>query len=97
MNKLLWITLSLFLLLSGCVEMDESTLVTDDQGYVHRTIHFLRDKRGREHYPVKIKGTGRRQFVFDPKAYSWAAYDEEGNRVMTGAASGGKDFCGGID
>ena len=66
---------------------------TDDNGRVHRTIYYLQDLRGRLYYPSKIPGTGRRQFVFDPKAYAWAAYDEEGNRIMTGAASGGKDIC----
>jgi hypothetical protein len=73
--------------------MDESTLITDDAGSVHRTIHYLRDKRGREYFPVKAPATGKKQFIFDPKAFSWAAYDPEGNRIMTGAASGGKDFC----
>lgn len=75
------------------MELDESTLITDDAGYVHRTTHYLADKRGREYYPIKIPGTGYKQFVFDPRAYSWAAYDADGNRIMTGAASGGKDIC----
>ncbi|KTC99963.1 L,D-transpeptidase [Legionella erythra] len=94
MNKLFWAGLSVAsVALTGCVEMDESTLITDDNGYVHRTIHYLRDKRGRDYFPVKAPATGKKQFIFDPKAYAWAAYDEEGNRVMTGAASGGQDFC----
>lgn len=94
MNKLFWTGLSVAsVALTGCVEMDESTLITDDNGYVHRTIHYLKDKRGREYFPLKAPATGKKQFIFDPKAYAWAAYDEEGNRVMTGAASGGQDFC----
>ncbi|KTD61382.1 L,D-transpeptidase [Legionella spiritensis] len=93
MKKIVWAGLSLSLVLSGCVEMDESTLITDDAGYVHRTIHYLKDKRGRDYFPLKTTATGKKQFIFDPKAYAWAAYDEEGNRVMTGGASGGKDFC----
>jgi len=32
-------------------------------------------------------------FVFDPKASSWAAYDEEGQRVLTGSGSAGVDAC----
>ena len=91
MNKLL--CLLCVLVLSSCMELDESTLITDDAGYVHRTTHYLADKRGREYYPIKIPGTGYKQFVFDPRAYSWAAYDADGNRIMTGAASGGKDIC----
>ena len=93
MRKLYWVSLSLCAVLSGCVELDESTLITDDNGNVHRTIHYLKDKRGREHYPEHIRSTGQKQFVFDPKAWSWAAYDKDGNRLMTGAASGGKDYC----
>lgn len=92
MNK--WLSIGLLLpLLGGCSEMDESMLITDDQGTVHRTINYLRDKRGRDYFPVHIKGTGKRLFVFDPKAYAWAAYDEQGQRLLTGAATGGKDFC----
>lgn len=93
MNKLFWAGLMVAVGLSGCVELDESTLITDDQGYVHRTTHYLRDKRGQKYFPVLAAATGRKQFIFDPKAYAWAAYDENGNRVMTGSASGGKDFC----
>lgn len=79
--------------LMGCAEIDPSTIVIDDAGVAHYTIPYLKDKRGQEHFPMKINGTGNRQFIFDPKGYSWAAYDEAGNRVMTGAASGGKDIC----
>lgn len=94
MKKILfWAVISLSLMLTACVEYDESTLITDDSGYVHRTTHYLRDKRGRDYFPLKAPATGKRQFIFDPNAYAWAAYDEQGNRVMTGSASGGKDFC----
>ena len=94
MNKLLWVSLTLSFGLSGCMEYyDESTLITDDNGYVHRTKHYLSDKRGRDYFATKAAATGKRQFIFDPKAFAWAAYDEEGNRVMTGSASGGKDVC----
>lgn len=93
MKKLLCIGL-LCLGLASCMEYsDESTLITDDAGYVHRTTHYLSDKRGRDYFPVKTAATGQKQFIFDPKAYAWAAYDAEGNRLMTGAASGGKDVC----
>lgn len=93
MNKKFGFFLLPALGLTACMETDPSTVVVDDAGYVHHTIAMKNDKRGREYYPVKIPGNGKRQFVFDPRAYAWAAYDEEGNRVMTGAASGGKDFC----
>ncbi|KTC99720.1 enhanced entry protein EnhA [Legionella geestiana] len=79
--------------LTGCMETDPSTLITDDAGVVHRTQHFLKDKRGRDYFPEQLKATGKKRFIFDPNAHAWAAYDVDGTRVMTGSASGGKDFC----
>jgi hypothetical protein len=72
---------------------DESTYMTDDNGVMHHTMHYLMDKRGRNYFPLQIAATGQRTFVFDPKEAAWAAYDENGQRVMTGSASGGKNFC----
>lgn len=77
----------------GCIQNDESTYITDDQGHVHHTTHYLLDKRGRAYFPLRISPTGQKLFVFDPKAWAWAAYDADGNRVMTGSASGGRDMC----
>lgn len=37
--------------------------------------------------------SAKKVFVFDPKLYSWAAYDENGKKIKSGTASGGKDFC----
>ena len=95
MNK--WFSVMMLCwLCAGCMDPymhDPSTLITDDAGYVHRTTHYLRDHRGERYFPLIIKATGVRQFVFDPKASAWAAYDENGRRVLTGSASGGKNFC----
>jgi len=93
MNKALLLGLSLPLMLTACVEFDESTYIVDDNGMVHHTRHYLRDKRGKNHFPAQLTATGKKQFIFDPKVSAWAAYDKEGHRVMTGSASGGKDFC----
>ncbi len=93
MRKALWLGLLLPILLTGCIDYDESTYITDDNGITHHTKHYLKDSRGRDRFPQTIPSIGRKQFIFDPKASSWAAYDAEGNRVMTGSASGGKDFC----
>lgn len=93
MNKLHWVGWSLAILLTGCMETDESTIIADDNGHIHHTISYLKDKRGRDYFPEKIPATGKRRFIFSPRAYAWAAYDYEGNRLMTGGASGGKDFC----
>lgn len=67
--------------------------ITDDYGNVHYTAHHSTDFKGTAHFPSKRVATGRKTFVFDPKATAWAAYDAQGNRVKTGRASGGKDFC----
>jgi lipoprotein-anchoring transpeptidase ErfK/SrfK len=93
MIKQLFFIISLCLSLSACIENDESTYITDDNGKVHHTTHYLRDKRGQNYFPMQIPATGRKRFVFDPKEHAWAAYDVDGQRVMTGSASGGKDIC----
>lgn len=97
MKKYLFLSVLLSTFLSGCIEPpninDGSTLITDDQGRVHQTLHYRLDKRGRNYFPMKIAATGERVFMFDPKIFAWAAYDENGQRIMTGSASGGKDFC----
>ncbi|MCW8409983.1 L,D-transpeptidase [Legionella sp. PATHC035] len=94
MNKLFWAGLLLSVGgLTSCVDYDPSTLLTDDAGYVHRTVHYTKDKRGRDYFPQKIQATGERRFIFDPKVSAWAAYDEEGNRLLTGGGSAGVDVC----
>ncbi len=93
MLKMLLLVISVCIGLTACIENDESTYITDDMGYVHHTTHYLRDRRGQKYFPLQIPSIGKKQFVFDPKVSAWAAYDAEGHRVMTGSASGGKDFC----
>lgn len=56
-------------------------------------MHHNYDRKGTSAFPDKRAGTGRKVFVFDPKATAWAAYDAQGNRVKTGRASGGADYC----
>ncbi|WP_367606265.1 L,D-transpeptidase [Legionella sp. W05-934-2] len=85
--------LCLTIQLTSCMEFDESTIVVDDNGRVHHTQHYLRDKRGRDYFPQTIKPMSQKLFIFDPRAHAWAAYDETGQRLMTGSASGGKAFC----
>ena len=96
MIKNQWKVLVLCLSLSACIDPnfnDPSTYIVDDHGQLHHTMYYLRDMRGRNYFPQQVPATGQRQFVFDPKVFAWAAYDENGTRVMTGSASGGKDFC----
>lgn len=86
------LTSLLIVSLAGCVQNDPSTYITDDNGVVHHTIHYSLDMRGRMHFPKKILTT-EKVFVFDPKVSAWAAYDQDGNRVLTGSGSGGADIC----
>lgn len=90
-TRLLLVFVSL-LFIGGCVQDDPSTYITDDEGVVHHTVHYSVDMRGRLHFPKKIK-TNEKLFVFDPKVSAWAAYDKDGNRVLTGGGSGGADIC----
>lgn len=79
--------------LAACAPVDDSTLVVDDAGYTHHTMSMAADHRGTGVFPMKRQATGKKVFIFDPRATAWAAYDADGNRVNTGSASGGKDFC----
>lgn len=80
-------------LAAACSPMDPSTVVIDDAGYAHHTMSMDSDHKGAMTFPSQREATGRKVFIFDPKATAWAAYDAQGNRVKTGSASGGKDFC----
>lgn len=77
----------------SCSSMDRSTAVVDDRGYTHYTKSMSADTKGSGVFPEKRPATGKKVFIFDPRATAWAAYDAQGNRVNTGSASGGKDFC----
>jgi len=83
----------LCVLTAACASMDRSVSILDDGGHTHYTTHYTMDSKGSGYFPEKREGTGHKVFVFDPKATAWAAYDAQGNRVQTGSASGGKDFC----
>lgn len=93
MNRLFLPVVLFTMGLAACVDFDESTYVRDDGGVVHHTKHYLRDHRGEKYFPKQKNTTGQKEFVFDPKISAWAAYDADGQRVMTGSASGGMDFC----
>jgi lipoprotein-anchoring transpeptidase ErfK/SrfK len=80
-------------LVASCASMDSSTSIVDDAGHTHRTMSMSADHRGTMSFPAQREATGKKVFIFDPRATAWAAYDAQGNRVKTGSASGGKDFC----
>lgn len=87
-NKLLLIPACLAI--AACVPQDA---IVDDAGYTHYTMHYTADNKGSYYFPEKRPATGRKVFIFDPRATAWAAYDAQGNRVKTGRGSGGKAFC----
>jgi lipoprotein-anchoring transpeptidase ErfK/SrfK len=73
--------------------MDRSYSIVDDAGHTHYTTSYLLDGKGNNSFPLKREATGRKVFIFDPKATAWAAYDTKGTRIQTGSASGGRDYC----
>ncbi|KTD19316.1 enhanced entry protein EnhA [Legionella lansingensis] len=83
----------LCLLTMACGPVGRSVPIIDDNGNTHYTVHVDSDKKGRNHFPETRPATGRKVFIFDPRATAWAAYDAQGNLIKTGSASGGKDFC----
>lgn len=91
--KRIIIVCSVACLAVGCNSMDQSVPIVDDAGYTHYTMHRDSDNRGSGAFPEKRAASGKKVFIFDPKAAAWAAYDAQGNLVKTGSASGGKDFC----
>lgn len=92
MKKLL-ILLPVSALMAACASTDRSVPIVDDAGYTHYTMDYTHDTKGTYYFPEHRPATGRKVFVFDPKATAWAAYNAQGERVQTGSASGGKDFC----
>lgn len=57
----------------------------------HKTsAHHTKKEHG---FPLQRTATGNRVFIFSPRTHAWAAYDENGERVDTGRASGGRSYC----
>ena len=82
------------LLTAACVSTGGNDVpIVDDGGYTHYTKNMESDHKGSNVFPEQRPATGRKVFIYDPKATAWAAYDAKGNRLKTGSASGGKDFC----
>lgn len=47
--------------------------------------------------PLQIEPPEEKMVVFDPKTYSWGAYEADGSLVRWGPATGGKSWCSDID
>jgi lipoprotein-anchoring transpeptidase ErfK/SrfK len=93
MKKILTLAALLSFLAASCTSTTKLDVITDDAGNLHYTTPYQDDKRGEKAFPMTWNVNGEKLFVFDPKADAWAAYDALGNRVMTGSASGGMDYC----
>ncbi|CAM4505740.1 MAG: hypothetical protein LEGION0403_FIIPPAGN_01949 [Legionella sp.] len=90
MKKTIPLILLSGIMAASCTKQD---VITDDAGGLHYTTPYQDDTRGRKAFPQTWDVKGKKLFVFNPKKYAWAAYDAKGNRVMTGSASGGKNYC----
>lgn len=51
------------------------------------------DNKGINYFPKHRSAAGNKVFIFDPNYHAWAVYDEEGDLVNTGKASGGMFYC----
>jgi lipoprotein-anchoring transpeptidase ErfK/SrfK len=91
LNRVIMMPVCAFI--ASCASMDRSVPIVDDAGYTHYTMSMDADRRGNYAFPMQREATGKKVFIFDPKATAWAAYDASGTRVKTGSASGGSDFC----
>ncbi len=91
-TKLKWMVVPACVVLASCAS-NRTVPIVDDAGHTHYTTAYADDYKGQGHFPEQRPATGRKVFIFDPKATSWAAYDAKGHLVQTGSASGGKDYC----
>jgi lipoprotein-anchoring transpeptidase ErfK/SrfK len=55
--------------------------------------HSTNEAKKAKGFPLQRAATGNRVFIFNPRTHAWAAYDENGERVNTGRASGGRSYC----
>lgn len=47
-------------------------------------------------FPLKVNPTGRKTIIVDLRKLAWGAYDEDGNLIHWGPASGGQGWCGDV-
>jgi lipoprotein-anchoring transpeptidase ErfK/SrfK len=91
--KKLGLIVPIALMAASCATSTRTVPIVDDAGNTHYTMDYRMDDKGSHYFPEQREATGKKVFIFDPKATAWAAYDRDGHRVRTGSASGGKDFC----
>ena len=88
------VTVLAAVLLTGCATQRSDFYVANDGSTAQSSGSDVDgDTKGANQFPMTWKTHGKRVFVFNPQINAWAAYDSNGQRVNTGRASGGKDFC----
>lgn len=97
--------LALSVLLSGCITTGREATNLDDSRFIvpytpgqqqQQSASMLEhsiDTAGQNAFPSSRHTSGRKTFVFSPRAHAWAVYDQSGQRVKTGRASGGQKYC----
>ena len=103
MLKLLFLLIGACLELSACVAAQPIMLQSGQAVNIEsNSANYLTpaqdpdgdgDAKGYHDFPNMRPATGNKVFVFDPQKGIWAAYNENGERVNVGRASGGKSYC----
>ena len=62
------IVVPLCVLAVSCASTTRSVPIVDDAGHTHYTLAHNLDSRGSHTFPGKRQATGRKVFIFDPKA-----------------------------
>ncbi len=105
--RILLLSLTAVLALTSCARNTPSVAKasvnsSSDSGAKNETLITLTeaedpdrdgDAKGYTYFPMERSPTGSKVFIFDPNYGAWAVYDEKGERVNVGRASGGKSFC----
>ncbi len=85
MKKVMFVlTLLLFTGLYGCAHL---------RGWIGSDPDGDGDTKGSTHFAMKRPATGKKVFIYDPRANAWAVYDNKGDRANTGRGSGGAAYC----
>ena len=82
--------LSVLLVVNGYAEPVSASGHGAKHAHKHKTAHA---KKSGYAFPLQRPATGSRVFIFSPRSHTWAAYDENGERVGTGPGSGGRSYC----
>lgn len=87
--------LSICLILSSCANQSASLepSTAGVQLAVFENTNDDIDEGAYYYFEHVIPATGKRVFIFDPNYNAWAVYNENGERINVGKASGGASYC----